>query len=98
MEMEQGNESLKHQGNRTRSYPGNNEFISEVIRTVSQIQTHRNLKNYYTLEMLWGFFRAFFIKSPGHCRAAPPSLVTATQHHLQIKLAALMNGERVSWK
>lgn len=52
MEMEQENESLKHQENRTRTYSGNNEFISEVIRTASHIQTHRNLKNYHTLEML----------------------------------------------
>lgn len=65
VEMEQGNESLKHQGNRTRTCPENNDFISEVIRTVSQIQTHRNLKNDYTLEMLW-VFSGFFIKSPGH--------------------------------
>lgn len=68
MEMELGNGSLKHQGNRTRTYSGNNEFISEVIRTVSQIQTHRNLKNYHTLEMLWVFSRFYFIKSPGHHR------------------------------
>lgn len=52
VEMEQENESLKHQENRTRTYSGNNEFISEVIRTASHIQTHRNLKNYHTLEML----------------------------------------------
>lgn len=55
MEMEQGNESLKHQGKRTRTHSGNKEFILEEIRTVSQIPTHRNWKNYHTLEMLWVF-------------------------------------------
>lgn len=70
MEMELGNGSLKHWRNRTRTYSGNNEFISEVIRTVSQIQTHRNLKNYHTLEMLQGFFKGFLLLllSPGHYR------------------------------
>lgn len=60
LKVEQGNKSFKHQGNRARTYPGNNEFISEVIR-ISQIQTHRNLKNYYTLEMLWVFLGLFLL-------------------------------------
>lgn len=61
MEMELGNESLKHQGNRTRTYSGNNEFIPEMIRTVSQTQIHRNWKNYHTLEMLWVFSKGFVV-------------------------------------
>lgn len=121
MEVEQGSESLKCQGNRTRTHFGNNEFILEVIRTDYQIQTQKSeelpyfgdavglLKVFFKLSQLAttgipGLFSftetccQAFTKPPQGCSIIFSHSNKAAQHKLKIKLPALINGERVSWK
>lgn len=67
MEVEQGSESLKCQGNRTRTHFGNNEFILEVIMTDYQIQTQKSEELPYFGDAV-GLLKFFLIKSAGHYR------------------------------